>query len=790
MKKRLSIVCLSLLSTVVSQGAVIEMADTSRVVDLDEVVVVAQPKEVFRLRQQPLSSSVFGDNDLRQLNVRTLNQLSAYVPSFSMPQYGGRLTSSMYIRGLGSRLSNTAVGVYYDNIPLLSPGTFNNHFYQLDRVDVLRGPQGTLYGANSEAGIVKVYSKDPMTYQGTDVALGFGTGLWRNVEVAHSQRPTEQLAFSVAAFYSGHRGFFKNQNLNDWNDKGNEAGAKLRLMWKPTGRLTFDLTTDYQHTNQHAFPYGVLNETSQWAELPSTTVMPRYKRNMVNTGLSVSYRFDRLLLTSTTSYQHLFDNMRQDVDYLPADKVQLTQHQRMNGLTEELTLRSTGNGMWQHSTGLFASRQWLHTQADVTFGQDLLDPIAAAIANAMKNSMMGGMMGRGMSAEAAAAAVERMGVHMAASMPTIPSVFELPQLNLAAYHESNLTFFDRLTFTLGLRFDYVKHEIDYLSTGSISMTGGTANASSTGTTNSVLQNHLSDNSKQLLPKFGLTYRFNDNGSNVYASVSKGYMAGGYNINLFGDIMRTDLNRGSSNGNGVLDLDHTPEMYEEIANTITYKPETSWNYEVGTHLNLFSNKLHADLAVFYTQLRNQQLTVMAPGTGYGRMTINADKSSTCGLELALRGQAFDDRLTWGATYSFTRATFREFKNEEMVNGQLTTVDYKDNKIPNIPAHMFSALADYRFDLAAGSFLRSITIGANVAGNGKTYWDNANTASQKLYAVLGAHALFDLGTVRVDLWGRNLTATKYCPFALYNETTSNFIAQRGNPLQVGVDVRLSF
>jgi outer membrane receptor protein involved in Fe transport len=682
------------------------------------------------------------------------------------------------------------VGVYYDNIPLLSPGAFNSHFYQLDRVDVLRGPQGTLYGANTEAGIVRVYSKDPMTYQGTDVALGFGSGLWRSAEVAHFHRPTEQLAFSVAAFYSGQRGFFKNQNLGEWNDKGNEAGAKLRLMWKPADRLTFDLTTDYQHTNQHAFPYGLLDETTHWAELPSTTVMPRYKRNMVCSGLSVSYRFDELLLTSTTSYQHLFDNMRQDVDYLPADRVQLMQHQRLNGLTEELTLRSTGSGMWQHSSGLFASRQWLRTQADVTFGKDLLDPIAAAIAAAMKSSMIRGMMGRGMSEAAATAAVERMGLHMTASMPTIPSTFELPQLNLAAYHESNLTLWERLTLTLGLRFDYVKHEIDYRSTGSISMTGGTAAATSTGTTNSVLADHLSDTSKQLLPKFGLTYRFSSNGSNLYASVSKGYMAGGYNINLFGDIMRTDLNRGSSNSNGVLDLDHTPEMYEEIANTITYKPEVSWNYELGTHLNLFHNKLHADLAVFYTQLRNQQLTVMAPGTGYGRMTINADKSSTCGLELALRGQAFDDHLTWGATYSFTHATFREFQNEEMVGGQLTTVDYKDNKIPNIPAHMFSALADYRLDLAAGSFLRSITLGANLSGSGKTYWDNANTASQKLYAVLGAHALFGFGIVSVDLWGRNLTATKYCPFAVYNETSGRFIAQRGRPLQVGIDVRLSF
>ena len=153
-------------------GGVSEVVnDTSRVVDLDEVVIVAQPKEQTRLRLQPLSSSVFGSEQMQQINVRDLSQLSQYIPSFSMPAYGSRLTSSMYMRGIGSRINNPAVGVYYDNIPLMSKAAYNNHFYMLDRVDVLRGPQGTLYGQNTEGGLVRIYSKNPMSYQGTDINL-------------------------------------------------------------------------------------------------------------------------------------------------------------------------------------------------------------------------------------------------------------------------------------------------------------------------------------------------------------------------------------------------------------------------------------------------------------------------------------------------------------------------------------------------------------------------------------------------------------------------------------------
>ena len=152
----------------------VEVNDTSRVIDLDEVVVVSQPKDVFRLRQQPTHSSLFTQNELSSISVNDLAHLSDFVPSFSMPVYGSRLTSSVYMRGTGSRMNTAApsVPIYYDNIPLVSKAAFNTHFYMLDRVDVLHGPQATLYGMNSEGGLVRIFTKNPMNYQGTDVNLG------------------------------------------------------------------------------------------------------------------------------------------------------------------------------------------------------------------------------------------------------------------------------------------------------------------------------------------------------------------------------------------------------------------------------------------------------------------------------------------------------------------------------------------------------------------------------------------------------------------------------------------
>lgn len=750
-----------------------EMNDSSKVVDLDEVVVVSQPKETARLRQQPLSSSVFSSREIQSLGVHDLRQLSVYVPSFAMPDYGSRITSSMYIRGIGSRISNSAIGVYYDNIPLISPAAYNSYFYMLDRVDVLRGPQGTLYGANSEGGIVRIYSKNPMNYQGTDVALGLASGLQRHIELAHFHRPSDKLAFSVAGFYRGQQGFFRNEYLDEPGDKMTEAGGKLHLIWKPSQRMTVDLTSDYQFTKQNGFPYGSYSVEEEWVALPSTNVMPGYKRNMVNSGLGISYEMDKLLLSSTTSYQHLSDDMDMDIDYTFADKMLLNQRQLMNAVTEELTLRSTGTGMWQHVSGLFGSHNWLRNNADVTFGQDLLRPIAAGIERQMLPSMK-------------AAGGVRIDVKM-----DMPNIFHQPTTNLAAYHESRLTLAQRLTLTAALRFDYTNVAIDYDAYGKMAMTGGTERFMITRTLSSHLMNHHSTNFVQLLPKLGLNFRIDNNNSNVYAIVSKGYMAGGYNIQLFSDILNADLNNREALQQVMrndYEISHTDQDYANIEDAITYKPEESWNYEVGAHLNLLGSRLHADLAVFYTQLRNQQLAVMAPEYGFGRMTVNAGKSKSLGVELALRGNMADGHLTWAASYSYTNAKFVDYKDMLKVGGENVEVNYKGDYVPYVPQHAYSAVADYRFDLSQDAFLRSVTLGVNTQGNGKIYWDDANTASQKPYVLLGAHAKVDLGSVDVDFWGRNVTNAHYCTFAM--PFSGAYIGQRGTPFQLGADLRVRF
>ena len=190
-----------------------------------------------------------------------------------------------------------------------------------------------------------------------------------------------------------------------------------------------------------------------------------------------------------------------------------------------------------------------------------------------------------------------------------------------------------------------------------------------------------------------------------------------------------------------------------------------------------------------QIRNQQLSVFTEDYGYGRKMVNAGKSYSCGVELSLRGSAADNHLNWSLGYGYTHAVFKEYKNR--ASAKAAEVDYKDNKVPFVPAHTLSALVDYRFDFE-DACVKNLTIGANMNAQGKIWWDEANTYAQKFYAVLGAHVSADFGACSLNLWARNLTDSQYNTFAFSSKATGKevYMAQRGNPFQLGMDLAIHF
>jgi len=755
-----------------------EASDSMRHIGIDEVVVYSQPKETSVLRQQPLAYTAFPQSQIEGMNIRSISDLAQFVPSLSIPHYGSRLTSSVYIRGIGSRINNPAVGMSVDDVPLISKGAFNHHIYHLSRADVLRGPQGTLYGQNTEGGLLRYYTRNPLYYKGTDVSLRLGNGFTRNAEIAHYQKVSDVFAFSAAAFYNGQDGFFKNDFSGAKADKMNEGGGRLRLMFNLTKRWSTDLIADYQYVDQNGFPYGEIDSETGETHNPNTNFQSMYRRHMATVGNNLKYAGDPFIFHSISSWQYQKDVLKMDIDYLPADLMTMNQRQLQNAVTQEFVFRSNDPSRlsrWHWTAGIFGLYQWLKTNAPVFFGDDFN--------NSMNSVISGAMASAGVTADVSTSLL-------------VPGLFHTPQFNLGIFHESEIDITDRLTATLGLRYDYSNVNVAYQTyaqmpvTVSMNIRGNQIDA--TRTLLSSLDGKSHANFEQLLPKVALMYKFGaEKMSNVYAQVSKGYRAGGFNIQMFSDILQTEL---MSNYQGVMRGDYTVEHsaadYENINNTISYKPETSWNFEGGLHHDLFDGLVKLDIAAYWVQIRNQQLSVMAGNYGFGRAMKNAGKSRSKGVEVSLRGLLFDDRLEWSATYSYTRAKFQDYVDSVKVNGTYQAVSYKDNYVPFVPQHSFSVVADYTVPIGLHPH-RSLVIGANVNGQGKTYWDEGNTVAQKFYAVLGAHVDFNFSrALSIGIWGRNLTDTKYNTFAIQSsaDRVTRTFAQLGNPLQVGVELKL--
>lgn len=770
-------------------------SDSSRVYDLDEVVIVSHPKDILRLRRQPLSSTILTGEDLASTGIRDLNGLSAYVPSFAMPAYGSRLTSAIYVRGIGSRVNNPAVGIYLDGIPLVSKNSYNMHLYQIDRADVLRGPQGTLYGMNTEGGLIRLHSKNPMNHQGTEVSLGLGTKFYRNIEAAHYHKFNDKTAFSVAAFYNGQNGFMRNATTGERADKSNEAGARTRIIYKPGTRLTTDFTADYQYALQNAFAYGIYNPDSHHISAPAANRSNTYKRNMLNTGLNLTYKLDNASISSQTSYQFLDDCMNMDQDYLPEDFMHLCQRQLLNVITQEFTIKGKTGSAWQHTSGLYGSYQWLKTEAPVYFDNDFTGRISSGIQSAMYSSILKAMadkmiaagMPPAMAESAAAAAIEKAGgINVGVNM-AVPALFHTPQANIGIFHETSLTLTPSLQATIGLRYDYSRVSVDYETSAAMTVNASVMGQQAANTLSSALARNTNNGYSQLLPKIGLNLTVDDAGSNVYAVVSKGYRAGGYNIQMFSDILQSELMANADKAmTGSYEISHTADDYKRVNSTITYKPEVSWNYEVGAHLNLFDGMMHADLSTYCMLIRNQQLSVMAGTYGFGRMMVNAGRSRSLGVEAALRGSAWDDRLSWSATYSFTNAEFTHYTETDS-EGQ--TISYEGKHIPFVPSHTLGARADLRLPLNTNA-THALLLGADVAAQGRIYWDEVNSTSQPFYALLGLHAGIQWDKISLNIWSRNTTNTRYATFAFSSEASGKkqWFAQRGTPIQAGFDINI--
>ena len=723
--------------------------DSIKVVNLEQINITSYKETNYR--NAPVSNTLLNASKIDATQISSIKDLSGNVPNFFIPDYGSAMSNAAYIRGIGSRNSSQSMTLYLDNVPYLDKSAFDFEFLDVSQIEVLRGPQGTLYGRNALGGIVNIYTLSPLNYQGTKISLSGGNYGYINAKATHYAKLNNKLGVSVGAYYNHLNGFFTNTFTGKSADDENSAGGRLKLAWLIQPDLKLEYVANFDYIKQNAFPYGQYDSKTGTTADPNFDGLGNYTRKTLNNSLSLKFVNEEVALTANLSHQYFKDQMNMDQDFTPLSIFCLQQNQKMNMLNGELILKSNTSSDYQWTIGANVFIQGLDMYAPVSFKEDAISSMLQPIFTKM---------------------------NMTITSPTleIPGWYNTNTNGVALFHQStfNNLLTKGLSLTLGLRLDAEEINLDYNTNTFMDINMKAGPKIIPIHMAAELNGNLSTGFIELLPKAALKYEWNKSNF-VYAGVSRGYKTGGYNVQAMSDLIQQKLmTSGQPNATN-----------PDVESAILYQPEYNWNYEIGIQNSFLDNRLKTEITTFYMDVTGLQLTEFV-NSGAGRMLTNAGHVTSKGFELALQGD-LGNGFSAGASYGYANATFKKYTNVVTVNGKSTEVDYAGKHVPYAPQHTVGANLNYNRNFE-NSVINQLYATVSYNGMGKIYWTEANDISQNYYQLVNAKAGVKKGIFGVELWGKNLLCTEYNAF--YFKSFGNTFFQKGKSLQFGATIKAEF
>lgn len=698
--------------------------------------------------------STFLMRRIEERGIASPKNLSAVVPGLNIPDYGTSMTSTIYVRGLGSRMDNPVIGLYVDDVPIIDKNCYDFSFTDIRRIDFLHGPQGTLYGRNSMLGVLSVETLSPTAYQGTRGIIEYGSASTLSAKFsAYKGR------FGLTSAYGHTDGFFINEYDGSNCGLSDSFSARARFVGG-VGKASLDNILTVSYIDQTGYPYRKLMA----GELLPVDYNDKsgYRRFFLMDGFRLKTEWRNWKISSVTSFQTLFDSMDMDQDFTPKSMFTLNQIQEQIAFTQEFIFKpKTHTVWWDSQTGLFAMVKLNKMSAPVRFLKDGIKSLILDNANSGIPQELG-----------------RLNIQEENFL--IYSDFDIALGNVAAYHESYFNT-GRWTFTAGLRLDFEASRMRYDSGSDIHFIVSPA-----------MSEYIPFSTKvdgtetvryaQLQPKLSVSYdatseRMRSKGLNMslLASVSEGYRSGGFNTQIFSDVLQRKMMLGMMESLGV----HLDGKGDLSTDGLTYKPEICLNYEIGGKFRMRSagHILESFFTAYRVDCRNQQMTVFPYGNGTGRMMANAGRSRSLGVEA-------EASWMWkGLSVSFAGSLM----DARFVDYDDGRNDWSGNRIPYSPESTLYLRCGYKF-LTRGRFLRSVSLNADINRSGRIYWNEAGDISQSPYSLIGADVR--LTTSKAELWlrGQNLTGTEYSVF--YFKSVGNSFFQAGKPRRftIGLSINL--
>lgn len=444
-----------------------------KTVGLSEVTVVEFKKTKENLATN--SVSIVDSGFVNRHELQSITELTAVVPNFYMPEYGSKQNTPVYIRGVGAKTKGSAVGFYVDGIPHFENSSFDVDMSNIASVTVFRGPQGTLYGRNAIGGIINVTTVSPLTYQGTQFKLGYGSHNDALFQFSHYNKLGAKVGYSVAGGYHYNEGFHRNMFTNEYADQLKDAYGRVALVWLLDNKWFLRVNSMLDYSNQGGYPYGKYNRLTGETEPVNYNRYSSYRRLLSTSGLNISYAGENISFSSQTAFQYIRDRQGIDQDFTSNDTYFVKNRLKQTMLSQEFILKSNNSSRYQWLWGAFAMTQHINNTVETQY--------------ITKDN-------------------------------AFPTHYRIPVNALAIYHQSTIKLFSGFSFIAGLRWDYENSTLKYLRE--------TYQLSTDGARTEVKNVNSSLHFNQITPKFALQYQDERNNNSYYFSVTRGYKAGGFN----------------------------------------------------------------------------------------------------------------------------------------------------------------------------------------------------------------------------------------------------------------------
>ncbi len=744
------------------------LADTG-----DQVVVTAR-KTSEKLQDVPVAITAISGADLARNDHVRLEDLNQLVPSANVVITNGHQTS-ISIRGIGNNpgsdgLENSA-GVFLDGVYLGRPGMAATDLIDIKQVEVLRGPQGTLFGKNTTAGLVNITTELPSFTTEFKGQASYGNFNYQQYQASLSGPVSDTLAVRVTGYRTTRDGIVDNITTGKKTSDLDRAGARVQLLWKPTSNLSVRLIGEYGSEQQSS---GAVSIIPTWgitpnlikAKLAATggviAVDPRGRTTAVDgptdTGTrqgagSAQIDWDiggGFKLTSITAFRYWQYDSNSDTEGSSADVMYGGYHIQDRQWTEELRLALPRIGRVDSVVGVYYFNQYVETNQHLNYGKD-----AAAWLSGVPNALLP-VYAQYSPALATLLAYNR----------TQWNTFADPLTHsIAAFGQANWHVMPNWNITAGIRQTHeTKREDVYRPTPVSSITGQPVAAlanQAAGPIHAEISNSA--------PSFLISSDYHPTpGLMFYALVSRGQKAGGLNTTL------------PPNGLG--------------ADALKVEPEIATNYEAGIKSDLFAHRVQLNLSLFRTDIRNYQANVLQEVNGQVvQLLTNAGAARTQGIEAEATLQPVTGLSLHGYA-AFNDAIYRSYRNGPCPIGvAAATCDLSGKPIAGAPKWTLGANGSYEHDIGG-----RLTGYASAEYSWRSHFYGSLDDSPM--TLTGGYGLLNLRLgIRakdrlwdLSVWGRNVTNVAYATnyFNYGSVLPGTYVAFFGDPATYGATLRFNF